>query len=80
VKFAYLVGEELSGAEIVWRDEALKPDDLVVAAIEAGFSHSDIQSSPLGVLAQDFLAGSFLFRRGARVLIEPYGCSLVEVL
>ena len=74
--FAFLTFPEAEDAPIDWKTDTRKDADLVAAAIAAGFSESEVDESPVGVLSQNWSS----FRRGARALIGINGSTLLEVV
>ena len=74
--FALLTFPEVEDAPINWETGAQKDADLVAAAVAAGFSESEVEESPVGLLSRDWSS----FRRGARALIGINGSTLLEVV
>ena len=80
MEFAFLTSPEVEDVAIDWDANVEKSPDIEKAAVAAGFSEWEVGESPVGVLKQDFTAGGWTFKAGARTLIGMNGSTLVELL
>jgi hypothetical protein len=62
-----------------WDEQGVKGPELVAAALAAGFNAVEVEESVVGSLEQEFTAGGWVFKAGARALVGWNGSTLVEV-
>jgi len=79
MEFAFLTSPEVENVAIDWDTNLPKSPEIVNAALGAGFSEWEVRESPIGLLKQDFSAGGWTFKSGARTLIGMNGSTLVEL-
>jgi hypothetical protein len=80
MEFAFLTSPDVENVAIDWDANLPKTPEIVNAALGAGFSKWEVGESPIGLLKQDFSAGGWMFRAGARTIIGMNGSTLVEIL
>lgn len=76
IRFVFLTFPEVEGAAILWDETAPKSQEVIAAAIAAGFLEQEVTGSPVGFLQRDF--GTF--KAGARALMGMNGSTLLEWL
>ncbi|MCE9565266.1 MAG: hypothetical protein K8U57_24805 [Planctomycetes bacterium] len=80
MKFVYLTYPEIEGIAIRWNDATPKTQELVAAALAAGFTEHEVFGSPVGVLEEGFgLTENELFKVGAIALMGTNGSTLIEM-
>lgn len=81
MEFITLTESEAEGINICWTDNIEKSQELISAALAAGFSEEEIIESPLGVLEQDHeIKDVVILSNKAKALIGANGLMLIQAI
>ena len=80
MEFIALTDSEAESINICWSENIKKSQEIISAALEAGFSEEEIIESPLGILEQDHnIKGIVAFNKDSKALIGANGLILIQV-